>query len=123
MNFVEAFRMIEERDFAGKWRVVEAMDLVDDYLGLMPDPHLLIKVGSRNEVTGNYQFGTQDGCIDGHFEEDKEENLQPIFSFEGSDEMDQVSGFGTVISESNDTLLLKMHYYMGDTYSFKCKRN
>jgi hypothetical protein len=115
--------MIKERDFAGKWRVVEAMDLVDDYLGLMPDPHLLIEVKSNNEVTGNYQFGTQDGCIDGHFEEDKEENLQLIFSFEGSDEMDQVSGYGTAIFESiDDTLLLKMHYHMGDTYRFKCKR-
>ena len=112
--------MIKERDFAGKWRVVEAMDLVDDYLGLMPDPHLLFEVKSKNEVTGTYQFGTQDGCIDGHFEKDKG-NLQLIFSFEGSDEMDQVSGYGTVIFESIDTLLLKMHYHMGDTYSFRCQ--
>jgi hypothetical protein len=114
--------MIEGRDFAGKWRVVEAVDLIDDYLGLMPDPHLLIVVKNKNEVTGNYQFGTQDGCIDGHFEQDKE-NLRLIFSFEGSDEMDQVSGFGTVVFESPDTQLLKMHSHMGDTYSFRCKRN
>jgi len=46
--------MLNERDFAGKWKVVEAMDLVDDYLSLTPDPHLLIEVKSKNEVTGNY---------------------------------------------------------------------
>ncbi len=114
--------MIKENDFAGKWKIVEAMDLVDDYLDLMPDPHLLIEVKSKNEATGNYQFGAQDGCIDGHFEED-EENLRLVFSFEGSDEMDHVNGFGTVIFESPDTLLLKMHYHMGDTYSFRCLRN
>ena len=114
--------MIKERDFAGKWKVVETMDLVDDYLDLMPDPHLFIDVKSKNEVTGNYQFGAQDGCISGHFEEDKE-NPRLIFSFEGSDEMDQVNGLGTAFLESPDTLLLKMHYHMGDTYSFRCKRN
>jgi hypothetical protein len=114
--------MIKERDFAGKWRVVDAMDLVDDYLSLIPDPHFLIEVMSKNEVTGSYQFGAQDGCIDGRFEEDIE-NLRLIFSFEGSDEMDEVSGFGTAIFESLDTLILKMHYHMGDACSFRCKRN
>jgi len=114
--------MPDERDFAGKWKVVEAMDLVDDYLSLTPDPHLLIKVNSKNEVTGNYQYGAQNGFIDGQFERDKD-NLRLIFSFEGSDEMDPVSGFGTACFKSPDTLLLKTHCHMGDTYRFRCKRN
>ncbi len=49
-------KMLNESDFAGKWKVVEAMDLADDYLSLTPDPHLLIEVNSKNEVTGNYQY-------------------------------------------------------------------
>lgn len=114
--------MISEKDFAGKWKVDDAMDLVDDYLDLMPDPHLLIEVKNKNEATGNYQFGTQDGFIDGRFEREKE-NIRLIFSFEGSDEMDLVSGFGIVSFETSDTLFLTMHYHMGDTYSFRCKRN
>jgi hypothetical protein len=113
--------MLNERDFAGKWKVFDAMDQGDDYLSLTPDPHLLIEVNSKNEVTGNYQYGAGDGFIDGQFERDNDD-LRLIFSFEGSDEMDPVSGFGTASFESPDTLLLKMHYHMGDTYSFRCKR-
>jgi len=64
------------------------MDLVDDYLSLTPDPHLLITMNSKCEVTGGYQFGAQDGFIDGRFEQDTE-NLRLVFSFEGSDEMDR----------------------------------
>ena len=113
--------MVTESEFAGKWKVIEAVDMVEDYLSQSPDPHLLINVDEKNEVTGSYQFGAQDGCIDGCFEEDKKD-LRLIFSFEGSDEMDPVNGFGIAVFESSDSLLLKMHYHMGDTYSFRCKR-
>ncbi len=95
--------------------------MVDDYLSLTPDPHLKIEVSGTNEVTGSYLFGVQDGSIDGQFEQDKE-SQRLLFSFEGSDEGDEVSGFGTASLESADTLLLSMHYHMGDTYSFRCTR-
>ena len=115
--------MVKESDFAGKWSIVEAMDMVDDYLSLMPDPHLKIEVNGKNEVAGSYQFGAQDGFIDGQFEhEQNREGLRLIFTFEGSDEGDEVHGFGTAGFESADTLLLRMHYHKGDTYSFRCKR-
>jgi hypothetical protein len=52
-----AFRMINARDFAVKWRVIDVMDLVDDYLGLMPDPHLLIEVKSKNEELSVWDLG------------------------------------------------------------------
>ena len=113
--------MIRESNFAGKWKVIEAMDMVDDYLSLTPDPHLKIEVSGKNEVTGSYLLGAQDGSIDGQFELDKE-SQRLLFSFEGSDEGDEVSGFGTASFESTDTLLLRMHYHMGDTYSFRCTR-
>jgi len=114
--------LIIANDFAGKWNIVEAMDMADDYLDLTPDPRIVIDVKGKNEVTGNYRFGAQDGFIDGHFEQDKED-LRLIFSFEGSDEGDDESGFGVAVFESLDTLLLKMYYHMGDAYSFRCKRN
>jgi hypothetical protein len=114
---------MDEKDFAGKWRVTEALDLVEDYLSLTPDPHVQLTVKNRKEVDGSYQFGAQDGLIDGRFKRDKEDNLRLVFSFEGSDEMDHVSGFGIAALEAQDTLLLEMHYHMDDTYSFRCKRN
>ena len=113
--------MMSENDFTGKWEVIEAMDMMDDYLSLTPDPHLKIEVSGENEVAGSYQFGAEDGSIDGQFEPDKE-SQRLLFSFEGRDEGDDVSGFGTASLESSDTLILRMHYHMGDTYSFRCKR-
>jgi hypothetical protein len=86
--------MIKERDFAGIWKVIEAMDMMDDYLSLTPDPHLKIEVNGEDEVAGSFEFGAQDGDIDGQFEQDKE-SLRLIFSFEGWDEGDEVHGFGT----------------------------
>ncbi|HSD58278.1 MAG TPA: hypothetical protein VLB04_08865 [Methanotrichaceae archaeon] len=113
---------MKEMDFAGRWRIVEAPDMMDGYLDETPDPYIQINVESKNKVDGEYQFATQDGNIDGRFETDKENNLRLSFSFEGSDEMTEVSGCGIATLESPDTLLLKMHYHMGDTYTFICKR-
>lgn len=112
--------MLKESEFAGKWKVIEALDNADDYLSLSPDPHLLINVNEKNEVTGSYEFGAQDGYIDGRFEKDKE-SLRLIFSFEGWDEADLVNGFGTFCLQSKDTFLLTMHYHMGDIFSFRCQ--
>jgi hypothetical protein len=112
--------MVTESEFAGKWKVIEAVDMVEDYLSQSPDPHLLINVDEKNEVTGSYQFGTQDGYIDGRFERD-EESLKLIFSFEGWDDTDLVNGSGTFCVESGDTFLLTMNYEKGDTFSFRCQ--
>ena len=112
--------MVIESEFRGKWKVIEAVDMVEDYLSQSPDPHLLIIVDEKNMVTGSYQFGTQDGYIDGQFEKD-EESLKLIFSFEGWDEADLVNGSGTFSVESGDTYLLTMNYESGNTFSFRCQ--
>jgi hypothetical protein len=112
--------MVTESEFAGKWKVIEAVDMVEDYLCQSPDPHLLIQVDEKNEVMGSYQFGSQDGYIDGRFERD-EESLKLIFSFEGWDDTDLVNGSGTFSVESGDTFLLTMNYEKGDTFSFRCQ--
>jgi hypothetical protein len=112
--------MVIESEFRGKWKVIEAVDMVEDYLSLLPDPHLLIQVDEKNVVTGSYQFGTQDGYIDGLFEKD-EESLKLIFSFEGWDDADLVNGSGTFSVESGDTYLLTMNYENGNTFSFRCQ--
>jgi hypothetical protein len=99
------------------------LDLADDYLNLSPDPHILIEVKSRNDVSGSYQFGASDGAIDGHFEKDQKGNMQLIFTFEGCDEMDTDNGYGTASFEAPGILFLTMHHHMGDTYSYRCRRD
>ena len=112
--------MVTESEFAGKWKVIEALESAEDYLSLSPDPHLLINVDEKNDVTGSYEFGVENGYIDGQFERDKE-SLRLIFSFEGWDETDLVNGFGTFCFESKDTFLLTMHYHTGDTFRLRCQ--
>jgi len=69
--------------------------MADDYLSLSEDPHILIEVERDKCVSGSYQFGAQDGSIDGRFEKDCKGNPQLTFTFDGCDEMDPVSGYGT----------------------------
>jgi hypothetical protein len=111
--------MVTESEFAGKWKVIEALDIVEDHISLSPDPYLLINVDEKNEVTGSYEFGVQNGYIDGRFERDNE-RLKLVFSFEGWDDTDLVNGSGTFRFESGDTYLLTMNYENGNTFSFRC---
>ena len=113
--------MVTESEFAGKWKVIEAVDMAEDDLSLSPDSYLLIQVNEKNVVTGSYQFGAQDGYIDGRFEKDNE-SLKLIFSFEGWDEADLVNGSGTFGVESGDTFLFTMNYENGDTFRFRCQK-
>lgn len=112
--------MVIKSEFAGKWRVIETVDMVEDYLSKSPDPHILIQVDEGGKVTGNYQFGSQDGYIDGRLEQENE-SLKLIFSFEGWDEADLVNGSGTFCLESGDIYLLIMVYENGNTLSFRCQ--
>jgi len=113
--------MVTENEFAGKWKVIEAVDMDEDYLRLSTDPYLLIQVNERGEVTGSYQFGTQEGYIDGRFERDGE-SQKLIFSFEGWDEADLVNGSGTFCVESGDTFLFAIKYENGDTFRLRCQK-
>jgi len=113
--------MVTESEFAGKWKIIEIVDMVEDDLSLSPDSYLLIQVNEKSVATGSYQFGTQDGYIDGRFEKDNE-SFKLIFSFEGWDEADLVNGSGTFGVESGDTFLFTMIRENGDTFSFRCRK-
>ncbi|MDD4446842.1 MAG: hypothetical protein PHN61_04105 [Methanothrix sp.] len=113
--------MVTESEFAGKWKLMKAMNMVEDDLSRSDDSYLLIQVNEKNVVTGSYQFGSQEGYIDGRFERDNE-SLKLIFSFEGWDEADLVTGFGTFGLESGETFLFTMVHENGDTFSFRCRK-
>jgi len=102
--------------FTGTWRVVSSPDFDDDYLRMEVAPYIEINQ-SGNRVTGEYHVGLQSGTLSGRLRGSDEIS----FSFEGSDEMDEVNGSGTAIVRG-DRLTFTLEYHMGDEWTFECER-
>jgi hypothetical protein len=103
-------------DFSGRWRVVSSPDFDDHYLRMEVEPYIELHQ-SGGEVTGEYQVGLQTGSIDGRVRKDG----SLFFSFEGSDEMDEVHGAGTATLQG-DHLTFTLDYHYGDEFTFECER-
>jgi hypothetical protein len=96
----------------GKWRVTE-MDLWDsDYIDMMGPGHILI-----GEAGGEMAFG----CVRiGLHCEYGQESI--FFSFEGSDELEEVSGDGDAELEEDGTLTDEVRFDNGDEATFRASR-
>ena len=70
-----------------------------------------------DRIAGEYQVGLQSGTLDGRERPDGSVH----FSFEGIDEMDDVSGAGTA-SLQGDRLTLTLMYHEDDDYTFEATR-
>jgi len=103
-------------DFTGTWRIVSSPDFDADYLSMEVEPFVSLEQNG-NRVTGEYQAGLQSGGIDGKLQKDG----TVAFSFEGMDEMKEVTGRGSLRFE-DDRLLFTLDYHFGDTYAFECVR-
>lgn len=100
------------KEYTGKWRIQE-MDAWDkDYIDLVVPGHITIK----KDGTGTFQFGAV-GCeIDARIENDSgSERIE--FTFEGSDEGDQVSGRGWALLK-NKKIEGKLYFHLGDDSGF-----
>lgn len=91
----------------GTWHITE-MDMWDqEYFNAERQAYIRIRKGG----TGDFQFGLVTGDIDGHVETI---DSGPRFSFtwEGSDEMDPVSGSGWLrpIGEKKAEGMIKIHH-------------
>ncbi len=104
-------------DFSGIWDIVSSPDFDDDYLSEEVSPYIKLSQ-SANGITGEYHMGYQQGDIDGRLEDEQ----RVTFSFEGMDEMDSVTGAGTLILQDDHHLVFKLMYHYGDEYTFECKR-
>ena len=109
---------------SGTWKIIEMPDLTEDYLSESKDPHLRLDFHRRGNVSGHYEYGLCQGELDGEVVVESEGKPMEIrFSFEGSDEMEQVNGYGVaVLSEDDKTLTGKLHYHLGDDWRFICRR-
>ncbi len=103
--------------FTGEWDVVASPDFGDDYLRMEVEPYIRLEQQGK-QVTGEYHVGLQQGDIDGRLQDD----AHAVFSFEGMDEMDEVSGAGT-ITLNGDRLTFTLLYHQGDDFTFECERH
>jgi len=103
-------------DFTGTWQVVSSPDFDYDYLCMETTPYIKLRqAGDR--IDGEYHIGLQTGIIDGRLQSEN----QMIFSFDGMDEMDPVSGAGVAVIEG-DRLTFTLMYHLGDDFTFECQR-
>lgn len=102
--------------FTGTWEVVSSPDFDAEYLAMEVAPSVRLRQAG-NAVVGDYQVGLQTGHLDGR-PEGADRNM---FSFEGMDELDIVSGVGT-LTLKGDRLIFTLMYHDGDDYTFECAR-
>ena len=72
--------------FIGTWHIYEMEMWDEDYFNMERQAYVKI----RSNTLGTFQFGLIEGDIQGRLEEDG----RFTFNWEGSDEMDSVSGSG-----------------------------
>lgn len=92
------------RKFAGEWRIVEMIDMSDDYVEEGEGrPYLRLKASYEDSVDGEYECGLSNGMINGAICNFGSEHLV-IFGFDGADEMDPASGGGWMRLRDDDKL-------------------
>ena len=111
-------------DLSGKWIVVELPSMSDDYLGLSPDPHVLITHDEFERFSATFQFGAQQGEIDGRVDEVWTHAAAIFFTFVGIDEGDEISGAAADVAfnAKDDTITGTMRYHLGDDLPFVWRR-
>jgi hypothetical protein len=98
--------------YIGKWRIIEMEQWDQDYIDLVVPGY--IAFGDDN--MGAFQFGTVEGALDYRIEPyGTGERLE--FSWEGSDEMDPVSGRGWAIIQEGQ-LQGRIYFHEGDDSEF-----
>lgn len=103
----------EEIHLDGTWGVVSSPDFNDDYLYMETTPYVRLRQ-REGGVSGDFHIGLIRGSLDG-----RREGGRVLFSFEGMDELEQVSGAGT-ITQQGDQLIFKLSFYLGDEFTFEC---
>jgi len=103
-------------DIDGTWRIVSSPDFDDAYLRMEVEPYVEV-AQDGSHVSGTYHVGLQQGDFDGRIGRDG----HVVFSFEGSDELDEVHGRGELYADGAQVRFV-LQYHQGDAYSFICER-
>ena len=98
----------------GRWRIVEA-DLWDrSHLDLDGPAMMVIRADGRGEIT----FGAMQAGLDLEYG-----RTIVFFTWEGSDEMDEVRGTGSAELLDDGSLEIEFAYHLGDEAVLKAKRD
>lgn len=100
----------------GKWRIVEMELWEQDFVDLVVQGYFDIRARGR----GEFQFGAVHGFMDFRIESSGDSD-QLVFSWTGTDEMDQVSGRGWAKLEK-DRLEGRIFFHDGDDSGFQAVR-
>lgn len=99
----------------GKWRIVEMPDFDTGYPDLVEPAYILFEGAG----SGGFIFG----CCTGHIWEESRTEAEFIhFSWDGSDEMDDVSGDGSAELRPDGRLEGKFCFRNGDDWSFVAQK-
>lgn len=95
--------------FLGKWRLVEMDQWDEDFINLVETGYIEFKLGGGGQMVFGAVHLTLD-WVSG-------ENSQAEFTFEGFDEMDEVSGRGWAVVESG-ILGGAIYFHRGEASTF-----
>lgn len=107
--------MTGESDCAvvGKWRITKA-DLWDqDYLDLVKPAYIAFEDNGQ----GEFAFGCVNGGLDCEYS-----RRIIFFTWQGFDEMDEVSGDGSAELEDNGSLDIEINFHHGDKANLKARK-
>ena len=98
----------------GRWRIVES-DMWDrDYLDLVEPASITIDRGGRGELA----FGVVNASLDLEYSQ-----TVVFFTFEGSDEGDEVNGSGSAELLDDGTLEIEIAFHLGDEAVLRAQRD
>ena len=101
------------RAVIGKWRLVEA-DLWDrDYLDLVEPAYITFD----SKGHGEFAFGCVNGGLDCQYA-----TRTIFFTWQGDDEMDEVSGDGSADLDEDGTLEVEIRFHLGDEAILKARK-
>ena len=97
----------------GKWHIIEA-DLWDrDYLDLVEPAHITFQDNGH----GKFAFGCVKGDLDGEYS-----RRIIFFTWQGFDEMDEVSGDGSAKLDDDGSLEIEIRFHLGDEAILKARK-
>lgn len=97
----------------GKWRIVEADLWNRDYLDLMEPAHITFEDQGR----GEFAFGCVNGGLDCEYS-----RRIIFFTWQGSDEMDDVNGDGTAELEDDGSVEIEIRFHHADEAILKARK-